>query len=67
MKETTVQNSFLDRLKEERRSVEVITINGFHIEGLIADHDQYTILMDVNGRQQLVYKSAVSTIVRKGV
>lgn len=44
----------------------VITINGYHIDGLILGHDRYTILMVVDGKQQLVYKSAVSTIVREG-
>lgn len=66
MEKTNIQNDFLNRLKDEHRRVTVITVNGFQIKGLITGHDQYTIQMemDVSGKQLLVYKSAVSTIVR---
>ena len=62
MKETNIQNDFLDRLKTEQRSMSVITINGYHIDGQILGHDRYTILMNADGQQQLVYKHAISTI-----
>lgn len=57
-----LQGQFLSRLQAERQNVILITINGFQARGQIAGHDQYTILIDVDGQQQLVYKSAVSTI-----
>lgn len=60
-----LQDNFLDRLRDERCRVTVITVNGFQIKGRITGHDQDTILMDVGGQQQLVYKSAISTIVRR--
>ena len=61
-KTINLQEQFLDKLQQERRSVSVITVNGYHIEGLITGHDQYSIQMDVDGKRQLVYKHAVSTI-----
>lgn len=65
MEKRNIQNDFLDRLKDEGRRVTIITVNGFQMKGLIISHDQYNILLDVDGRQQLVYKSAVSTVIRK--
>lgn len=61
----SIQNESLDSLKNERRRVTVITVNGFQMKSLIACHDQCTILMEANGRRQLVYKHAVSTIIRE--
>lgn len=58
-----IQNDFLDRLEKDRKPATIITINGFQMRGVIKEHDQDTILIDVSGREQLVYKTAVSTIV----
>lgn len=61
---TNIQNDFLDKLQNERKPVTVITINGFQMKGFIEGHDQDTILVDVYGRKQLIYKNAISTIIR---
>lgn len=55
-----IQNEFLDNLIAN--TVTLITINGYQLKGRIAGHDQYTILLEVDGQRQLVYKSAVSTV-----
>ena len=61
---TSVQERFLDRLKDGKRLVTVFVTNGFQLKGLIADHDRYTILLlESSGKQNLIYKSAVSTVV----
>lgn len=57
-----LQEQFLDHLHHGRKQVTVITTNGFQLKGRIAGHDQYTALLDVGGQQQLVFKSAVSTV-----
>lgn len=59
---TNLQEQFLDRLQQEQRPVTVIAVNGFQMKGRIIGHDQYSIKMDVDGKQQLVYKHAISTI-----
>lgn len=61
-KSINLQEQFLDRLKESQQRVTIITINGFQLKGTITGHDQFTLLVDVDGQQQLVFKSAVSTI-----
>lgn len=64
-KNINLQEQFLDNLQQEQRPVTLITVNGFQLKGVIVDHDQDTILMDVDGKRPLVYKHAVSTIVRR--
>ena len=61
-KTINLQEQFLDRLQQERKPVTLITTNGFHVSGLITGYDQYSIKVEVDGKQQLVYKHAISTI-----
>lgn len=61
-----VQEKFLNRLRTEGQVVRVITTNGFQLVGRVVGWDQFTLLVeDHDGRPNLVYKSAVSTIVQK--
>lgn len=61
-----IQEEFLKRLHRDGRTVKVITINGFQLVGRVVGWDQFTLLVeDHDGRENLVYKSAVSAIVQK--
>lgn len=63
-----LQEDFLGQLRRGRHPVTVFTINGYQMNGRITAYDQFTILVeDEHGEQNLVFKSAVSTITRKGV
>ena len=61
-KTINLQEQFLDRLQQERKPVTVIVLTGFQMRGIITGHDQFTIEMTVDGKRQLVYKHAISTI-----
>ena len=62
---TNLQEDFLGQLRRGRHSVTVFTTNGFQLKGRITAYDQFTILVeDEHRNQNLVFKSAVSTIVR---
>lgn len=41
----------------------IFLVNGYQIKGSVRSFDNFTILLDVDGKQQLVYKHAISTIV----
>ncbi|MCP1309497.1 RNA chaperone Hfq [Paenibacillus tyrfis] len=58
-----VQNRFLDRLITERIPVTLITKNGVQMQGTLKSTDRYTILIEVKGKDTLINKVAVSTIV----
>ncbi|OOR72473.1 RNA chaperone Hfq [Bacillus cereus] len=47
---------------QEKKNVTLILLKGFHIKGKIQGYDVYSILVEVEGKQQLVYKHAISTI-----
>ncbi|MCX7738640.1 MAG: RNA chaperone Hfq [Hydrogenothermaceae bacterium] len=58
-----VQEEIINEYRKENKEVTVYLIRGTRIVGKILDSDQFTILLDVNGQQQLIYKHAISTIV----
>lgn len=58
-----VQNRFLDQLITARIPVTLITKNGVQMQGTLKSMDRYTILIEVKGRDTLINKVAVSTIV----
>ncbi|HHJ64026.1 MAG TPA: RNA chaperone Hfq [Aquifex aeolicus] len=62
-KEASVQDELLNNLKAKESTVTVYLIRGNRITGKILSHDKYTILLDVEGQPNLIYKHAVSTIV----
>jgi host factor-I protein len=38
-------------------------MNGFQLRGVIIAFDRYTVVLDSEGKQQLIYKHAISTII----
>lgn len=60
-KSINIQDNFLNSLRKESIPVTVYLTNGFQIRGVIKAFDNFTIIIDSEGRQQMVYKHAIST------
>ncbi|OPL10142.1 MAG: hypothetical protein AVO34_04065 [Firmicutes bacterium ML8_F2] len=58
-----LQDTFLNQARKENMLTTVFLVNGYQIKGIVRSFDNFTILLDVEGKQQLVYKHAVSTII----
>lgn len=58
-----LQDNFLNQIRKENMLTTIFLVNGYQIKGNIRSFDSFTILLDVDGKQQLVYKHAVSTII----
>ncbi|HOB86859.1 MAG TPA: RNA chaperone Hfq [Bacillota bacterium] len=58
-----LQDNFLNQARKENMMLTVFLVNGYQIKGVIRSFDNFTVLLEVEGRQQLVYKHAVSTII----
>jgi host factor-I protein len=57
------QEQVLQEAVQKKKSMTMILVNGFHIkEANIKGYDLYSILIEVDGKQQFVYKHAISTI-----
>lgn len=58
-----LQDAFLNQVRKEGIAVTIYLVNGFQIRGLVKGFDNFTIIMDSDGKQEMVYKHAVSTII----
>lgn len=57
-----MQDVFLNQVRKERTPITVFLVNGYQIRGIVKGFDNYIIVLDSEGRQQMVYKHAISTI-----
>ena len=57
-----LQDNFLNQVRKENMLCTIFLVNGYQIKGSVRSFDNFTILLDVDGKQQLVYKHAISTI-----
>lgn len=58
-----LQDTFLNQARKENMLTTVFLVNGYQIKGVVRSFDNFTLLLEVEGKQQLVYKHAVSTII----
>jgi host factor-I protein len=57
-----LQDVFLNQVRKEHIAVTVYLTNGFQLKGMVKGFDNFTVVLDSEGRQQLIYKHAISTI-----
>ncbi len=60
-KQINIQDQFLNQLRKENIQVTVFLTNGFQIRGFVKGFDNFTVLFETDGKQQLVFKHAIST------
>ena len=56
-----IQDHYLNILRKERIAVTVFLTNGFQLRGNIKAFDNFTVLLETDGKEQLIYKHAIST------
>ncbi|MDF2946067.1 MAG: hfq [Bacillales bacterium] len=63
MKQINIQDQFLNIARKDNIFVTIFLVNGFQLRGLVKSFDNFTILLESEGKQHLVYKHAISTFV----
>lgn len=58
-----LQELFLLRARRDKVPVTMFLMNGFQMRGTITGYDAFVVVLEGEGRQQVVYKHAISTIV----
>ena len=59
---TNLQDIFLNNARKNKLTVTIFLINGFQLRGFVKGFDNFTVVLDCDGKQMMVYKHAVSTI-----
>ena len=62
-KQINLQDAFLNQARRDRLNVTMFLMNGFQLHGVVKGFDGFTVILDSEGKQQLIYKHAISTVV----
>lgn len=63
MKSLNMQDVFLNNARVNKTIITIFLTNGFQFKGFVKGFDNFTIVVEYEGKQSLVYKHAVSTII----
>ena len=58
-----IQDTFLNHARKDKTQLTIFLTNGFQFKGLVRAYDSFTVILESEGRQHLVYKHAISTII----
>lgn len=61
--EINLQDTFLNRARQDRVPLIVFLTNGFQLRGVVRGFDTFVILFDCDGKQEMIYKHAISTVI----
>ena len=59
---TNLQDNLLNQMRKDNIQTTVYLINGFQLKGTVRSFDNFTVVLDSEGKQMLIYKHAISTI-----
>lgn len=62
-KKNNLQEIFLTRARKQNIPVTMFLMNGFQLRGNVTGFDSFTVVLSTDGKQQVIYKHAISTIV----
>src|SRR5258706_5892594 len=58
-----IQDSFLNTARKERLNIPIYLLSGVKLTGRIRSFDKYSVVLEANGQEQLIFKHAISTVV----
>ena len=62
MKPENLQDRYLNQARRDKTPWTLFLINGYQLRGTILSFDQFAVLLLSEGKQNLIYKHAISTI-----
>ena len=62
-KNYNLQDYFLNQARKERVPLTIFLMNGVQMKGQVRGFDNFIVIIESDGKQQMVYKNAISTII----
>ena len=62
-KNLNLQDIFLNQARKLKIPLTIFLVNGYQFKGIVKGFDSYIVLLECEGKQNIVYKHAISTIV----
>ena len=57
-----LQDAILSEIRREKVPVTMFLMNGFQLRGTITGYDSFVVVLVTDGKQQMIYKHAISTL-----
>ena len=61
-KTQNLQDIFLNQVRRDRSVVTMFLMNGFQLKGIVTGFDNFVVVLSSDGKQQMIYKHAISTL-----
>ncbi len=58
-----IQDTFLNTVRKDKSPITVYLVSGVKLTGKIRSFDKYSVLLENNSQEQLIFKHAISTVV----
>ena len=58
-----MQDAILSQLRRDHTVVTLVLLNGFQLRGVITGYDSFVVVLLPDGKQQMIYKHAISPVV----
>ena len=58
----TLQDAILEEVRKNKIPVTLFLMNGFQLRGTITGFDSFVVVLVTDGKQQMIYKHAISTL-----
>ena len=58
-----LQDAVLSEVRRDKIPVTLFLMNGFQLRGIITGYDSFVVVLVSEGKQQMIYKHAISTLV----
>lgn len=57
-----IQDTFLNTARKERLNITIYLLSGVKLTGRIRSFDKYSVVLETNSQEQLIFKHAISTV-----
>jgi host factor-I protein len=58
-----IQDTFLNTARKDRTNITIYLLSGVKLTGRIRSFDKYSVILETNNQEQLIFKHAISTVV----
>ena len=58
-----IQDTFLNTVRKDKSAITIYLVSGVKLTGRIRSFDKYSVLLENNSQEQLIFKHAISTVV----
>ena len=58
-----IQDTFLNTVRKDKTPITIYLVSGVKLTGRIRSFDKYSVLLENNSQEQLIFKHAISTVV----